>query len=514
MKLTRPLPIHLRGLILLFVLISILATLGNSFLAAYWVQRDALIHSTLQANEAYASKLASSIGAFLSTAHNQLTYSARILAKEWGNPEVLREEAIRLQAQDNTFNSIVIADAQSKVLQAYPDTLRILPCEGLEHALQARRPLVSKAYTSAAGNLMVFISQPVFNASGTFLGVVGGSVYLRKPGAFQTVSSGYFQREGTFAFVADSNRRLLYHLDESRIGRVLDWSPTVDAALRGERGNMAAPNYKGIAMLAGYAQIPDANWAVVVQQPEALSLATLKELMYGMLLGMIPASIVGLALILIVTTLIARPLRQLSAAADQLVLPDTGDTLQKIDAWYRDASAIRQAMLTGVQLFQHKLGQLSHDAQSDALTGLANRRALSNVLELLTQTGQGYSVLALDIDHFKRVNDTFGHDAGDVALRKVAEVLNQNCRAGDRACRSGGEEFVMILPDTRLEVAWVIAERIREQVAKTPMPQAVTLTMSIGVACKSDETETPASVLKRADERLYSAKHNGRNRVM
>jgi len=207
-------------------------------------------------------------------------------------------------------------------------------------------------------------------------------------------------------------------------------------------------------------------------------------------------------------------LRQLSAAADQLAAPQTTEQLRQVHAWYRDASAIRQAMLTGVQLLQQKLGQLSHEAQSDPLTGLANRRAMGGVLDLLAKTGQAYSVLALDIDHFKKVNDTFGHDAGDVALKEVAGILKQNSRTGDLACRSGGEEFALILPDTPLDTARVIAERIREHIAQTEVPQVGKLTMSIGVACRSADTPMPESVLKLADERLYRAKQSGRNRVM
>ncbi len=518
MKLSRPLPIDLRGLILLFVLLSVVATLCNSLYVAYRVQREALINSTLEANGAYAAKVASSIGEFLGAAHNHLSYSATVLGDHWDEPGALRREAMRLQAQDTDFNSVTILDANGQVLQAYPDSLQIvgatLQSQGIQQALKERRPLVSEVYVSSAGNLVVFVSQPVFSASGTFLGVVGGSVYLLEQSAFHTVISRHFHHGGTFAFVADSNRRLLYHPDSKRIGEVLGWSLTVDAALRGESGTLQGDNYKGVPMLAGYARVPDANWAVVVQQPRERSLAPLGQLMRDMVVGMIPAGLIGLALILAGTALIARPLRQLSAAADQLAAPDTTERLNRVHAWYRDAAAIRQAMLAGVQLLHQKLGQLSHEAQSDPLTGLANRRAMDAALNLLDQSGKGYSVLALDIDHFKRVNDTFGHDAGDVALRSVADILKQNSRSGDWACRSGGEEFALILPDTPLETARMIGERIRAHLEETEVPQVGKLTMSIGVACRDADTATSSSVLKLADERLYAAKQSGRNKVV
>ncbi|MDF3931172.1 GGDEF domain-containing protein [Pseudomonas citronellolis] len=518
MKRRGPWPVDLRGLVLIIVLLSVLATFCNSLLVAYRVQRDALIHSTLEANAAYAAKVASSIGEFLRSAHKRLAYSASRLGQRWDDPRVLREEAVRLQAQDADFNSIAIVDATGKVLQAYPDALQIvgetLRSEGVTQALKERRPLVSAAYVSIAGNLVVFISQPVFGADGSFLGVVGGSVYLRKQSALHAVIGSHFHHEGTFAFIADGHRRLLYHPDAQRIGEVLGASMTVDAALKGESGSLAVPNYRGVDMLAGYAPVTDANWAVVAQQPRARSLAPLAELMRDMVVGMLPAGLLGLLLIGFGVALIARPLRQLSDAAEQLAAPQTVERLQNIHAWYHDASAIRQALLTGVQLFQQRLGRLSREAQSDPLTGLANRRALGAMLDLLAEAGQGYAVLALDIDHFKRVNDSFGHDAGDVALKQVAEILRRNSRSGDLACRAGGEEFTLILPDTPMDTARAIAERIRENLAGSEVPQVGRLTLSIGVACQGPEAPTAEAVLKLADERLYRAKQEGRNRVV
>ena len=210
---------------------------------------------------------------------------------------------------------------------------------------------------------------------------------------------------------------------------------------------------------------------------------------------------------------LARPLHELASIAEQLSAPQTTERLKAVNAWYPDASAIRQAMLAGVQLLQQKLGRLRHEAQSDSLTGLANRRAMDALLQLLEQTGQEYSVLALDIDHFKRVNDTYGHDVGDVALQQVAAVLQEYTRAGDMACRAGGEEFTLILPDTSLATALAIAERIRVALAAREIPQIGLITVSIGVASRDSEGELAEATLKRADRCLYQAKKGGRNRV-
>jgi len=196
-----------------------------------------------------------------------------------------------------------------------------------------------------------------------------------------------------------------------------------------------------------------------------------------------------------------------------LTAPEAESQLLRVQAWYRDASAIRRALLSGVKLIQQKLGLLRHEALSDSLTGLANRRAMGGLLEMLTQTEQPYAVLSLDIDHFKCVNDTFGHYAGDSALKHIAEILKRNSRASDLACRAGGEEFVLIMPGTSMAIAKTIAERIRDNVACSNVPSVGKLTLSIGVACR-EEASTSDSVLKLADERLYVAKQSGRNRVV
>lgn len=510
--------ISLRGLILMFVLLAVLATLVNSLIVAYGVQRDALIHSALEADRAYAFKVASSIDEFLRSTQSRLKYSSQILGSHFTEPGVLKAEAMRLQGQDAELNSVLIVDASGKSLQAYPEIPLIvgitLNSAEVQQALKAQRPMVSDGYVSAAGNLIVFISQPIFSPSGQFLGIIGASIYVQEQGVLHSLIASHFHIDGTSAFIADENRRLLYHPDRRKIGEVLRISSTVDAALRGERGAMEAVSYDGVAMLSGYAQVSGANWAVVSQQPRELALVPLEKLMRDTLLKSIPAGVVGLVLIFLVSTLITRPLQQLANIANNVSAPETPDRLGAINAWYREAAAIRGALLSGVQLLQQKLGRLRHAAQSDALTGLANRRAMDEALDALDQSGQHYAALALDIDRFKRVNDTFGHDVGDLALKQVAAVIQRCSRSDDLACRAGGEEFVLLLPDTSLEVAQSIAERIRTTLEATEIEQVGTLTISIGVACRSEATPTPQIILKCADELLYLAKQGGRNRVV
>jgi two-component system cell cycle response regulator len=168
--------------------------------------------------------------------------------------------------------------------------------------------------------------------------------------------------------------------------------------------------------------------------------------------------------------------------------------------------------------------QMSIEAAiTDALTGLHNRRYMETHLATLVEQahtrGKPLTVLVLDIDFFKAVNDTHGHDAGDDVLREFAVRLKKSIRGIDLACRLGGEEFVVVMPDTDMAVATMVAERLRRRIAADPIAIAggerkVEVTISIGIAAVSGAQDSAANVLKRADQALYRAKRDGRNRVV
>ncbi|WP_372707121.1 PleD family two-component system response regulator [Brevundimonas sp.] len=172
---------------------------------------------------------------------------------------------------------------------------------------------------------------------------------------------------------------------------------------------------------------------------------------------------------------------------------------------------------------KEKLDYSLEMAVTDALTGLHNRRYMAGQLQaLVSRAGQGgdvVAVLVMDIDHFKLVNDGFGHDAGDEVLREFAVRLATNVRAIDLPCRFGGEEFVVVMPGATLEDATRVADRIRRDVAAQPFPimggeEGLTITVSVGVAATSGPDDTPEALLKRADEGVYEAKGRGRNQVI
>jgi len=162
-------------------------------------------------------------------------------------------------------------------------------------------------------------------------------------------------------------------------------------------------------------------------------------------------------------------------------------------------------------------------AITDQLTGLHNRRYMTSHLDnLMMQAAKSSKPLAfviMDIDHFKAVNDTHGHDIGDEVLREFAKRLGANIRGLDLACRYGGEEFVVVMPETDASFAYAVAERLRKSIETTPIeisraPGKISITISIGIAAWEGESDTAEALLHRADQALYRAKRSGRNRVV
>jgi len=162
-------------------------------------------------------------------------------------------------------------------------------------------------------------------------------------------------------------------------------------------------------------------------------------------------------------------------------------------------------------------------AITDGLTGLYNRRYmeshLGSLVEQAAARGKPLTALVIDIDYFKAINDTHGHDAGDDVLREFSTRIKKSIRGIDLACRLGGEEFVIVMPETDMAVATIVAERLRRRIASEPFTlshggNSVEVTISIGIATLDAADDSAGSILKRADQALYRAKRDGRNRVV
>ncbi|MBY0009190.1 sensor domain-containing diguanylate cyclase [Paenibacillus typhae] len=188
--------------------------------------------------------------------------------------------------------------------------------------------------------------------------------------------------------------------------------------------------------------------------------------------------------------------------------------------WEKEQALARLGQIhTEIQQKQSELMELNavlvERSTTDKLTGLRNRRyleeKLSGQLELFRETGEPFSLLMIDIDYFKRINDTFGHQTGDYVLEKLGSLLSFHSREKDTAARYGGEEFVLILPDMAADESRLVAENLRQE-AELAVWETGRLTVSIGIAtCTAGDSEK--TLLHKADTALYASKEGGRNRV-
>ncbi len=182
-----------------------------------------------------------------------------------------------------------------------------------------------------------------------------------------------------------------------------------------------------------------------------------------------------------------------------------------------DAQNRTVAQLEGEIERRHLIEQtLREQATTDTLTGLLNRRCISDLLQdelnRAHRLSSTFSVVMFDIDHFKAVNDTYGHEAGDTVLKSVSTLVQSRLRDVDALARWGGEEFIVLLPGTAIHGALALANTCREILADSPMKEIGQVTASFGVATYTQEKSMRA-LIRRADDALYAAKNNGRNRV-
>lgn len=197
--------------------------------------------------------------------------------------------------------------------------------------------------------------------------------------------------------------------------------------------------------------------------------------------------------------------------------------LDEVDGMHQSTAKYREQLESAQRTIKHQqeeMQRLSAEATLDFLTKIPNRRTLDTRLQEEFSRNQRYqtpfSVIMMDIDHFKKINDTFGHIAGDRILRAVATVLGEQKRAPDFLGRYGGEEFALILPETDLKQAVMAAEKARRKIEETRFNfegKTVPVCISGGVAQVDAQDSAAAAVVNRADQALYRAKQNGRNRI-
>ncbi|MAK55503.1 MAG: diguanylate cyclase [Pusillimonas sp.] len=516
-KLSLPI-LSLGPLIVLLTVVTGVVMMVNTFVASYQRQQAILLENRLELNHAYATKIAESTDRFLANALQQLNVSAKRLGQSL-NVATQAQEVERLYRQTYSFSAVGIIDSAGNLKASSSGHLeepgRPLNSTGVKMALNRKAPTVSPPYHNTSGQLTIAISQPIFNPVGNYLGFVSGIIYLGQANSLDDILGRHYYSDTSYVYAVDEARRLLYHPDRNRVGTIVGENEVVDQVLFGLTGAQRVINSQGRDMLAGFAPVAATGWGVVAQSPtEQLT----ERLTSNMLALILDTSLPALAILILawwVSRLIARPLTDLALHARALHTANSKQPLQAIQSWYFEARQLKRALMQSQASFHYQIDKLNETAQTDPLTGLLNRRGLTEAVNMLTQNQHTFSVIAIDIDYFKKVNDTYGHDIGDAVLKHLAKIMKTYSRHEDILCRNGGEEFLILLPDATLDHATQAAERLRVNIAnQTDIPGVGRLTVSLGVARWTAESNESVDVtLKRADEALYKAKANGRNRV-
>lgn len=284
------------------------------------------------------------------------------------------------------------------------------------------------------------------------------------------------------------------------------------------------------------------GWQVVLRQPLKTALKPVAELNRQLFIFCFFTMLVGMVSAYWLAGVFSRPIEKLAKAAEQVAQGEenvefaVGSSLEEV----RHLSQALRSMMTNLALKRRALEHANDNLErqvlartaeleqansalqqltvKDALTSIANRRAadekLHTLFAMLQRAAQHYAVLLLDIDHFKRINDNFGHDVGDQVIRRVAILLQSQLRESDMVARYGGEEFIVILPGSTLAGALIIAEKLCSSVAADRLPEVGQVTVSIGVAQASAGHDHAETVVRLADAAMYQAKRAGRNRVV
>ena len=278
----------------------------------------------------------------------------------------------------------------------------------------------------------------------------------------------------------------------------------------------------------------DLGWRIVARQPVELAFAEADDtVQLALAIGLV-AALFASALAWLAARRLSVDLYALADAASGVEAGRPGSDIpamqssrevqqlsQSLGSMTHRLLAAREAMEEKVRLRTLELEAanraLDLQARTDALTGLLNRRGFETqmafAVALARRSSRPLSLITVDVDHFKRVNDTYGHEAGDEVLRRLARTLESRLRGSDVVARLGGEEFVALLPDTDLNGAQSIAQALVTAMAEQQDPVVGTITVSAGVATMRGAEDNGAAMLRRGDAALYEAKGQGRNRV-
>ncbi|MGE6517110.1 sensor domain-containing diguanylate cyclase [Lysinibacillus sphaericus] len=510
--------IKLKHLIMGVAMAAFFFTSIGSIWSGYRMNVDSIKENSLETNRVYAQKLATTASSYLEESFQILGYSAGTIESKMNDETALNEVTERLKLQNNMFNSVLVTNADGLVLSVSPPSVEVkgevLTSVGAKEALSKKIPLVSKPYEGLTGRLIIFISYPIFSETDEYLGMVAGTIFLKEQNVFYSLLGEHFYHDGSYVYVVDADGRVIYHQDPSRINDIAIENKVVQAVVAGKSGSRLIVNTKGVKMLAGYSTVPLAGWGVVSQRPLNVALEPSFDRVQDVGIKALPLMLVSIIIVLWAAARIAHPLQQLATLTEESLDKKNVEGLKSVRSWYFEAYYLKSALVRSLSFLQGQVSYFKDQSTTDPLTGVTNRRTMDTVLAKWREEKLPHAIILLDLDYFKSVNDTYGHAVGDKVLQYLAKNMKAVAREGDICCRYGGEEFIMLLPNTTSEEAAQVAEQLRETLANSISPCGRPVTLSAGIAVYPQMADTTERLIEAADSALYLAKQTGRNRVL
>jgi len=511
--------LSLTTLLIGLVSLAVLLTSTILLIASYESKRQSLIDTTLHLNYTNANKMSQTIDSLFRSMRTSLQYSAKALSGIDEMSIVQRNEYLEIMRNSSSnFNSMIIADEKGMIQTVAPEKLgstgKYMKSEAGRAAIASQAPYLSEPYATSTGRLILLMSQPIFDQEGVYQGVIAGTIYLQDHNILNMIfASNNTEASDSYYYIIGSDGKLIFHPDIGRIGEDVTANEVVQKLMQGKSGQEPVVNTKGKKMLAGYSNVPANGWGVVVSSSVDVMYEQLNNHIRSILWYMLLPFVILLLAVICIAHGLASPFVYLAnlvsrIGKEEIVLPE------RKPHWNREADLLTTTVLMALADLQKHTEQLTHEAMTDSLTGLTNRRKFENTMGQWIDAGTSFSLIVMDVDKFKFVNDTFGHQAGDDVLRQVAKVISSSVRPGDICCRYGGEEFVVLLAKATAKEAFQVAERVRKAVERGDVASVTPITVSQGIAHFPSHADSADPLFHLADQALYHAKETGRNRTV